>query len=48
MHILQMILLISALILVHEAGHFLVARALGIRVDRVGFGLPVGPTLFEK
>lgn len=43
-----MILLISALIIVHEAGHFFVARALGIRVDKVGFGLPIGPTLFEK
>ena len=43
-----MILLISLLIIVHEAGHFFVARALGIRVDRVGFGLPIGPTLFEK
>ena len=43
-----MILLISALILVHEAGHFFVARALGMRVDRVGLGLPVGPTLYEK
>jgi len=48
MHIIEMILLISALILVHEAGHFFVARALGVRVDRVGLGLPVGPTLFEK
>ena len=48
MHIIQMILLISALILVHEAGHFFVARALGIRVDRVGLGLSIGPTLFEK
>ncbi len=48
MHIIQMILLISILILVHEAGHFFVARALGIKVDRVGLGLPIGPTLFEK
>ncbi|MCQ2957523.1 MAG: site-2 protease family protein [Candidatus Gastranaerophilales bacterium] len=48
MHIIGMILLISMLIVVHEAGHFFVARALKIRVDRVGFGLPIGPTLFEK
>ena len=48
MHIIEMILLISLLIIVHEAGHFFVARALGIKVDRVGFGLPIGPTLFEK
>jgi len=48
MHIIEMILLISALILVHEAGHFFVARVLKIRVERVGLGLPIGPTLFEK
>ena len=48
MHVIEMILLISLLIIVHEAGHFFVARAFGIRVDRVGFGLPIGPTLFEK
>lgn len=43
-----MILLISLLILVHEAGHFLAAKLVGIRVDKFGFGLPVGPTLFKK
>ena len=48
MSIIIMILLLSLLILVHEAGHFLAARAFGIRVDRFGFGLPVGPTLFAK
>lgn len=48
MHILIMLLLISLLILVHELGHFSVARALKIRVDKFGFGLPFGPTLWEK
>ena len=48
MSILIMILLLSLLILVHEAGHFCAARAFGIRVDKFGFGLPVGPTLFSK
>ncbi len=48
MSILIMILLLSLLILVHEAGHFAAARAFGIRVDKFGFGLPVGPTLFSK
>lgn len=43
-----MILLISLLILIHEAGHFLAAKLTGIRVDKFGFGLPVGPTLFSK
>ncbi len=48
MSILIMILLLSLLILVHEAGHFCAARAFGIRVDKFGFGLPIGPTLFKK
>ncbi len=43
-----MILLISLLILVHEAGHFFAAKLAGIRVNKFGFGLPVGPTLFSK
>jgi regulator of sigma E protease len=43
-----MILLISLLILIHEMGHFLAAKAVGIRVDKFGFGLPIGPTLFSK
>lgn len=48
MHIIIMILLISLLILVHELGHFLVARLFKTKVDRFGFGLPFGPTLWEK
>lgn len=47
MSILIMILLLSLLILVHEAGHFMAARAFGIKVEKFGFGLPVGPTLFK-
>ena len=47
MSIIIMILLLSLLILVHEAGHFLAARAFGIRVDKFGFGLPIGPTLYK-
>ena len=48
MSIIIMILLLSLLILVHEAGHFLAARMFGIKVDKFGFGLPVGPTLYSK
>lgn len=48
MSIIIMLLLLSVLILVHEAGHFLAAKAFGIRVEKFGFGLPIGPTLFEK
>jgi regulator of sigma E protease len=42
-----MLALLSVLILVHELGHFLAARKFGIRVERFGFGLPFGPTLYE-
>lgn len=48
MSVIIMILLLSLLILVHEAGHFFAARAFGIKVDKFGFGLPIGPTLFSK
>jgi len=48
MSIIIMILLLSLLILVHEAGHFWAARAFGIKVDKFGFGLPIGPTLYSK
>ena len=47
MSIFIMILLLSLLILVHEIGHFMAARAFGIKVEKFGFGLPVGPTLFR-
>lgn len=47
MSILIMILLLSVLILVHEAGHFFIARMFGMKVEKFGFGLPVGPTLYE-
>lgn len=48
MSILIMILLLSLLILVHEAGHFIAARSFGVRVEKFGFGLPIGPTLYRK
>lgn len=48
MSIIIMILLLSLLILVHEAGHFFAAKMFGIKVEKFGFGLPVGPTLFSK
>ena len=48
MSIIIMILLLSLLILVHEAGHFFAARAFGIKVEKFGFGLPIGPTLLKR
>lgn len=47
MSIIIMILLLSILILVHEAGHFFAARFFKIKVDKFGFGLPIGPVLYE-
>jgi len=46
--ILEMLIFISVLIIAHELGHFLVARRCGIKVERFGFGLPFGPTLWSK
>lgn len=47
MSIIIMILLLSVLILVHELGHFFAARFFKIKVDKFGFGLPVGPILYK-
>ena len=47
MHIITMLLLLSVLILVHEFGHYIAAIKLGIKVDKFGFGLPFGPTLYK-
>lgn len=38
--IIIFLLILSVLVLVHEFGHFLVARKLGIKVEEFGFGLP--------
>ncbi|MDD3150975.1 MAG: site-2 protease family protein, partial [Candidatus Gastranaerophilales bacterium] len=48
MHIITMLLLLSVLILIHELGHFSVAKLFKLQVNRFGFGLPFGPTLWEK
>lgn len=46
MTILLIIIAISVLILVHELGHFLAAKSLGLLVEEFGFGFP--PRLFSK
>jgi len=40
MSILIFLIILSALIFVHEMGHLLVAKYFGIRVDEFGFGYP--------
>jgi regulator of sigma E protease len=44
--ILIIILTISILIIIHELGHFLVAKKFGVKVEEFGLGLP--PRLFGK
>lgn len=43
---LVFLLILSALVLIHELGHFLVAKYFGIKVEEFGFGLP--PRIFGK
>ena len=38
--ILVFLILLSILVLIHELGHFIVARKLGIKVEEFGFGFP--------
>lgn len=47
MSIIIMILLLSILVLVHEVGHFCAARFFKIKVEKFGFGLPIGPVLYK-
>lgn len=46
MTILIAILGLIALIVIHELGHMLVAKAMGVRVPEFGIGF--GPALFKK
>jgi regulator of sigma E protease len=52
--ILIFLLVLSILVLVHEAGHFIVAKRAGVRVEEFGFGLPpriigkrIGETIYS-
>jgi len=40
------LVILSLLVLVHEAGHFFVAKKFGIKIEEFGFGFP--PRLFAK
>lgn len=52
--LLVFLLILSVLVLIHELGHFLVAKKLGIKVEEFGYGLPpriwgkkIGETLYS-
>lgn len=38
--VLVFLIILTVLVLIHELGHFLVAKRLGIKVEEFGFGLP--------
>jgi regulator of sigma E protease len=44
--LLIFLLILSILVLIHEAGHYFVAKKLGIKVEEFGFGIP--PRLWGK
>jgi regulator of sigma E protease len=46
--IIVFLAILSVLVLVHEAGHFFVAKKLGIKVEEFGFGFPPRAFAFKK
>ena len=46
--ILVFLLILSVLVLIHEAGHFFVAKKFGIKVEEFGFGFPPKMFSFKK
>ena len=46
--IITFLIILAALILVHEFGHFIFAKMFGIRVDEFGLGFPPEITSFKK
>jgi len=46
--ILVFLIILSILVLIHELGHFLVAKKLGIKVEEFGFGFPPRALSFKK
>ena len=46
--LLVFIVILSTLVLIHELGHFLVAKKLGIKVEEFGFGFPPKLWGFKK
>src|SRR5882762_3790163 len=38
--IIAFVVILTVLVLIHELGHFLVAKKLGIKVEEFGFGFP--------
>ncbi len=47
MTIIVFLLILSILILIHEAGHFFTAKLFGIKVEEFGFGFPLTRPIFS-
>src|SRR5215469_767040 len=45
--IIVFLLILSVLVLIHEAGHYFVAKKFGIKVEEFGFGFPLTPALWQ-
>ncbi len=46
--IIVFLLILTVLVLIHEAGHYFVAKKFGIKVEEFGFGFPLTPALWQK
>lgn len=45
---LVFLLILSVLVLIHEAGHYFTAKKFGIKVEEFGFGFPLTPAIWQK
>lgn len=46
--LLVFLVILSILVLIHEAGHYFVAKKFGIKVEEFGFGFPLTPPIWQK
>lgn len=46
--LLIFLLILTVLIVIHEAGHYFVAKKFGIKVEEFGFGLPLSKAIWSK
>jgi regulator of sigma E protease len=46
--IIVFLLILTVLVLIHEAGHYFMAKKFGIKVEEFGFGFPLTPALWQK
>jgi len=46
--IIVFLLILSVLVLIHEAGHYFMAKRFGIKAEEFGFGFPLTPAIWQK